>query len=593
MACPLCVAISGAASNPEELRKLQWIPVIALTAKASDEVPALPNGLSLALHERRAVLWYHANQPHRGSPRYVEPLPGGCLVRHSKQGVVLLFNSYPFILLFLPVTLFGFFLLARRGHRLAAAWLAAASIFFYGFWNPVYVVLLLASIGSNYAFGARLASLHASGREAQAGRLLAVAVAGNLLLLGYYKYANFFLENLGKLTGAPRDLAEIVLPLGISFFTFTQIAFLVDARRGKAKEYSFIHYCLFVTYFPHLIAGPILHHGEMMPQFRKEETYRVKWENLAVGLTLFLIGLYKKTVLADGIAEFVGPTFDAAAAGTALTSYNAWGAALAYAFQIYFDFSGYSDMAIGLSRLFGIVLPLNFDSPYKAASIMDFWRRWHITLSRFLRDYLYIPLGGNRRGTVRRYLNLFLTMLLGGFWHGAGWTYICWGMVHGTCLMLNRGWMSLCQAVRFEPQNMPGWAALARLLTFTTVVVAWVFFRASNMDAALAMLKAMAGMGAPDVPGCTLISCLDGGAIQVAWIAALLVVVWTFPNTQEILANVRPGLVSPGYREILPQQPARRWMWRPSLAWLVAVAGVGIYAVLSISEFSEFIYFAF
>lgn len=339
----------------------------------------------------------------------------------------MLFNSYPFILLFLPTTLLGFFLLAKIKHRLAAAWLAAASIFFYGWWNPAYVLLLLTSIGMNYAFGVRLARLHAAGRDEHAGHLLTVAVVADLLLLCYYKYADFFLTNLGKLAGTPLGLAEIALPLGISFFTFTQIAFLVDARRGEAKEYSLIHYCLFVTYFPHLIAGPILHHGEMMPQFRNDATYRVKWENLAVGLTLFLIGLYKKTVLADGIAEFVGPAFNAAAAGSSLTLLNAWVAALAYTFQIYFDFSGYSDMAIGLSRLFGIVLPLNFDSPYKATSIIDFWRRWHITLSRFLRDYLYVSLGGNRKGTTRRYLNLFLTMLLGGFWHGAGWTFMCWG----------------------------------------------------------------------------------------------------------------------------------------------------------------------
>jgi alginate O-acetyltransferase complex protein AlgI len=524
----------------------------------------------------------------------------------------LLFNSYPFILFFLPVTVFGFFLLAKRGHRFAAAWLAAASIFFYGWWNPAYVLLLLASIGLNYAFGVRLARLHASGRDKHAGRFLAVVVSANLLLLCYYKYAGFFLANLRELTGITHDVAEIALPLGISFFTFTQIAFLVDARRGKAKEYNFIHYCLFVTYFPHLIAGPILHHGEMMPQFRNDATYRVKWENLAVGLTLFLIGLYKKTVLADGIAEFVGPTFDAAAAGSPLTLLGAWGAALAYTFQIYFDFSGYSDMAIGLSRLFGIVLPLNFDSPYKAASIAEFWRRWHITLSRFLRDYLYFSLGGNRKGAARRYLNLFLTMLLGGFWHGAGWTFICWGALHGIYLMFNHGWESLCKALRFEPKNIFGWTAFAHLITFAAVVVAWVFFRAANIDAALAMLKAMAGMSGLNSPQCWLTSwseagaalgshggqfpesnCFGGDAIQVAWIAVLFVVCWTFPNTQEVFANFRPGMVSPGYRDITPGESALKWKWRPNLAWLAVIAGFGIYAVLSISEFSEFIYFVF
>jgi alginate O-acetyltransferase complex protein AlgI len=524
----------------------------------------------------------------------------------------MLFNSYPFILLFLPATLLGFFLLAKRAHRLAAAWLAAASIFFYGWWNPAYVLLLLASIGLNYVFGVRLARLHAAGRDKHAGRFLAMVVVANLLLLCYYKYAGFFLTSLGTLAGSQLDLAVIALPLGISFFTFTQIAFLVDARRGKAKEYSLIHYCLFVTYFPHLIAGPILHHGEMMPQFRNNSAYCAKWGNLAVGLTLFLIGLYKKTVLADGIAEFVGPTFDAAAAGSAPTLLNAWCAALAYTFQIYFDFSGYSDMAIGLSRLFGIVLPLNFDSPYKATSIVDFWRRWHITLSRFLRDYLYFSLGGNRKGTARRYLNLFLTMLLGGFWHGAGWTFICWGALHGVYLMFNHGWGSLCQALRFEPKSLPGWTAFARLITFAAVVVAWVFFRAANVDAALVMLKGMAGMNGLPSPECLLTygstlgnwsikqgahfpesNCFDGDAIKFTWIWVLIVVCWAFPNTQEILATYRPALVSPGYRNIVPGQSALNWTWNPTLGWLTVIAGLGIYAMLSISEFSEFIYFLF
>jgi len=524
----------------------------------------------------------------------------------------MLFNSYPFILFFLPVTLLGFFLLARRTHGLVAAWLAAASIFFYGWWNPVYVILLLASIGLNYIFGIKLMRLRAAGRDRYAGRFLALAVAANLLLLCYYKYSAFFVTNVGLVTGTPLDFAAIALPLGISFFTFTQIAFLVDARRGEAREYNLIHYCLFVTYFPHLIAGPILHHGEMMPQFRNDSIYRVNWGNLAVGLTLFLIGLYKKTVLADGISEFVGPTFDASAAGSGPTLLDAWGAALAYTFQIYFDFSGYSDMAIGLSRMFGIVLPVNFDSPYKATSIVDFWRRWHITLSRFLRDYVYFSLGGNRKGTARRYLSLFLTMLLGGFWHGAGWTFICWGTLHAVYLVLNHGWRSLCRAVRFEPNNLPGWTVFARLITFAAVVVAWVFFRAANVDAALAMLKGMAGMNGQLSSECLLTygsafgnwliergarfpesSCFNGDAIQFIWILVSLVVCWAFPNTQEVLATHRPGLVSPGYRDIVPGRSALNWMWNPTLGWLAVIGGLGVFAMLSISEFSEFIYFAF
>ena len=253
----------------------------------------------------------------------------------------MLFNSYSFILLFLPATLSGYFLLARRAHWLAAGWLAAASLFFYALWSPLHALLLLGSICANFAFGVRLASLQASGEDRRANRLLAMAIAGNLLLLCYYKYTNFFLASIGTLTGAAFRVAEIALPLGISFFTFTQIAFLADARRGKAREFSFIHYCLFVTYFPHLIAGPILHHGEMMPQFRDRAAYHLKWENLAVGLTLFLIGLFKKTGIADNVADFARPAFDAAGAGSVLNPLDAWIAAFAYTLQIYFDFSGF------------------------------------------------------------------------------------------------------------------------------------------------------------------------------------------------------------------------------------------------------------
>jgi len=522
----------------------------------------------------------------------------------------LLFNSFPFIFLFLPVVLLGFFLLGGRTHKLAAAWLAAGSIFFYGWWNPAYVILLLASIVCNFLFGAKLARLHAEGREVQAGRILVLAVAANLLLLGYYKYTNFFLANLGKLAAVPL-IAEIVLPLGISFFTFTQIAFLVDARRGEAKEYSFVHYCLFVTYFPHLIAGPILHHGEMMPQFRDSAVYRLKWDNVAVGLTVFLIGLYKKTVLADGVAEYVAPAFNAAAGGAAPTLLDAWGAALAYTFQIYFDFSGYSDMAIGLSRMFGILLPLNFDSPYKAASIIDFWRRWHITLSRFLRDYLYFALGGNRRGAARRHLNLFLTMLIGGFWHGAGWTFVCWGALHGVYLALNHGLRSLCRGLGFAPERLPGWRHFARLLTFAGVVVAWVFFRAADLNAALVMLKGMAGLNGVVLPerwlrywgafGQWLIEHgvrfaemnLFGGGGQINWLWILLLICWALPNTQEVMAAYRPGLVSPGYRPISQGQSIWNWAWKPGPVWLAITAGLGIYALLAITGFSEFIYFQF
>lgn len=357
----------------------------------------------------------------------------------------MLFSSPEFIYLYLPIVLLGFFWLAKWSHRIAATWLTAASLFFYGWWNPAYLGLLMASIFFNYSMGVVLARESMRPPDSRRRFLLVFGIAANLLLLGYFKYANFFLDSTNAVIGTTWDAGEIILPLGISFFTFTQIAFLVDAWRGLAKEFNFIHYGLFVTYFPHLIAGPVLHHKEMMPQFGQSETYRLQWENIAVGLTIFAIGLFKKIVLADGVAPYASPVFDAAHAGETLTFLEAWGGVLAYTLQLYFDFSGYSDMAIGASRLFGVRLPLNFNSPYQALNIIDFWRRWHMTLSRFLRDYLYFALGGNRHGKSRRYVNLLVTMLLGGLWHGAGWTFVVWGGLHGLYLVINHAWSGVKQ----------------------------------------------------------------------------------------------------------------------------------------------------
>lgn len=299
----------------------------------------------------------------------------------------------------------------------AKLWLTFTSLVFYGWWNPVYVLLIVASMLFNFWLGRRMGLAVRAGGSA--GLWLFWGITANLLLLGYFKYANFFVSNLDVVFGTGWTIGKIVLPLGISFFTFTQIAYLVDVRRGVVCEYDLGDFLLFITFFPHLIAGPIIHHSEMMPQFAEPKTFRFQWENLAVGLAIFSMGLFKKVVIADGLSRHAVKVFDAAAAGQPLYAADAWAGVFSYAFQIYFDFSGYSDMAIALARMFGITLPLNFNSPYKAVNIIEFWRRWHMTLSRFLRDYLYIPLGGNRRGTGRRYLNLILTMVLGGLWHGA------------------------------------------------------------------------------------------------------------------------------------------------------------------------------
>jgi alginate O-acetyltransferase complex protein AlgI len=309
---------------------------------------------------------------------------------------------------FFPILWAGFFLFGQVNRYLAVGWAVLGSLVFYGWDDPWRLIpLILVSIAFNFVVGRGLS-------RKQSGWLLFLGVTGNLLLLGYFKYATFLVDTVAALSGRSLPNLDIVLPIGISFYTFTQIAFLVDAYRGEAREYEPLKYGLFVTYFPHLIAGPILHHKEIMPQFDRPDIYVPRLDCVVLGLTWFAIGLFKKVILADGIAAFVGAAYKAASSGAAVSFSDAWIGTASYALQIYFDFSGYSDMAIGLALIMGITFPLNFNSPYKADSLIDFWRRWHMTLSRFLRDYLYIPLGGNRQGPGRRYVNLLITMVLGG-----------------------------------------------------------------------------------------------------------------------------------------------------------------------------------
>jgi len=524
-----------------------------------------------------------------------------------------LFNSYAFLFFFLPATLVGFFQIGRYSRPLAALWLFAASLFFYGWWNPAYVGLLLASILFNYAIGTALSREYMRGHARRNKWVLGFGVAVDLGLLAYYKYAHFFVASANSALSLGWQIEPIILPLGISFFTFTQIAFLVDAYRGEVKEANFIHYGLFVTYFPHLIAGPVLHHKEMMPQFALPTTYRVHWENLSVGLTIFTIGLFKKVVLADGISPFAAPVFEMAAHGGTLGFLEAWGGALAYTFQLYFDFSGYSDMAIGLSRLFGVKLPLNFDSPYKAVNIIDFWRRWHMTLSRFLRDYLYFALGGNRKGPARRYLNLLATMLLGGLWHGAGWTFVIWGALHGFYLIINHAWRQMRAALGHDLEHSSPLGRFAGMaLTFLVVVVGWVFFRASSLDAALVMLNSMLGLNGITLPGSwyglfhwrlvQLMGSLGIGFGYVpifaeglsyspllGWIAALWALAWLAPNTQQIMTIYKPALESIG----TISEPAHYFLWGPNKAFSWMMGFLFVVALFSMDRVSEFLYFQF
>jgi alginate O-acetyltransferase complex protein AlgI len=332
--------------------------------------------------------------------------------------------------------------------------------------------------------------------------MLTFALVVDLAVLATFKYADFFIANIDAVAttlGRPGiDMLGIVLPIGISFYTFTQIAFLVDCYQGKVYERRFVHYLLFVSYFPHLISGPVLHHAQMMPQFREPSTYRPDIAKIYLGISIFGIGLAKKIVLADSLADFANPFFDFARAGETITFIDGWMGALAYTLQLYFDFSGYTDMAIGLSLLFGVTLPINFDSPYKATSIIDFWRRWHITLSNFLRDYLYIPLGGNRKGAARRYANLLTTMLLGGLWHGANWTFVLWGAMHGVLLALNHLWRALSGST--GPTGLAG-RIIGWWLTFVAVLLAWVVFRADSLATAMAIYRGLLGRNGFVLPG--------------------------------------------------------------------------------------------
>ncbi|MCW5751309.1 MAG: MBOAT family protein [Alphaproteobacteria bacterium] len=496
----------------------------------------------------------------------------------------MLFNSFPFIFAFLPVTLAGFLLLSRGGNRLAAIWwLVFASLFFYGWWDWRYVGLIVLTVLFNYALGNDLA------RRGQGGyrrALLAGGVAANLALLGYFKYAMFVAGNLNFLFGTDWDVGRIILPLGISFFTFQQIAYLVDAYRHQAERSSLAEYALFVTFFPQLIAGPIVHHKDTIPQFRDGRTFRPRLNNFAVGLTIFAIGLFKKTVIADGLAFYATPVFALADQGGNVTMLEAWSGALAYTFQLYFDFSGYSDMAIGLARLFGVRLPLNFFSPYKSTSIVEFWRRWHMTLSRFLRDYLYIPLGGNRGGAGLRYRNVLVTMLLGGLWHGAGWNFVLWGAIHGVALVVNQLWVA--SGLRRLPPLIAG------LLTFLLVVFAWVFFRAETLDGALAILRGMIGLGGL-AEGRRLLPGTGDIVFCALALAAAAAIAFLAPNTAEIMRRYRPALLE----TLRGSRPAGgrlfRWLvWRPSLPWAVAVGGAASFAVAAIFGWqSEFLYFQF
>ena len=486
----------------------------------------------------------------------------------------MLFNSYEFIFLFLPITFFVYFYLnSKRMTEASKAFLVVSSLFFYSWWNPIYLPLILISMVFNYVIGTSLTK-EIEHKKVSKKQLLTIGIIGNVSLLGYFKYSDFFIANFNTVFSADVPLLHLALPLAISFFTFQQIAYLVDSYRGETKEYDFMNYAVFVTFFPQLIAGPIVHHKEMMPQFANIKNKVKNYKNIALGLFIFSIGLFKKVVIADTFAVWATAGFDNA---PVLNLFEAWATSLSYTFQLYFDFSGYTDMAIGAALLFNIKLPINFNSPYKATNIQDFWRRWHITLSRFLKDYIYIPLGGNRISNFRTYNNLMATFIIGGLWHGAGWTFVFWGFLHGLALVIHRAWSQL----GFKLNTIVAW-----FITFNFINIAWVFFRAKEWEDAIKVLKGMFGLSGVVIAEkyqeslaslqqygvifSDVTQHIGDGSKSLGWIFVAFILVLVFRNSMKMSDT-----------------------FRPSYKTLTFSLIIMIYSILSFNKVSEFLYFNF
>ncbi len=504
----------------------------------------------------------------------------------------MLFNSFTFILAFLPLSLIAYYATGKATGFGATqkAILVLFSLFFYGFWKPIYLWLLFASLLFNFAAFKAMRGAPQFKRP-----ILLGGVVFNLGLLGFFKYAGFFAETASLLPGLEFPALNIVLPLAISFFTFQQIAFLVDADKDESFDYSFIDYSFFVTFFPQLIAGPIVHHTEIIPQYARLNERMNVLRNLHIGLAVFTIGLAKKVLLADSFAQYATPIFAAADGGAAIGFRDGWTASLAYTLQLYFDFSGYSEMAVGLAAMFGLKLPVNFNMPYKSRNISDFWRRWHITLSEFLRDYLYIPLGGNRKGPARRYFNQFATMVLGGLWHGAGWTFVFWGALHGAYLALNQAVTDFAPGLSDAIKRVP---LLSYALTFIAVVYAWVFFRAETFSGALTIVAAMSNLSALGAPAEVAPVIRTGLAVSLPGSAALhlaigLAICFLAPSTLQIAADPETALLRG--KDYAPPEGGRFAIARAAIANPLSIAllfALSLYQIL-LSGAGEFLYFNF
>jgi alginate O-acetyltransferase complex protein AlgI len=470
-----------------------------------------------------------------------------------------------------------FYFIGKNSREFAMLWLVLSSLFFYGWWNPSLLSLIISSIIVNYCIGEVIRKV----KKRTAFICMVLGVVFNLGLIGYFKYANFFVDTVNQFIGASYHLDKIILPLAISFFTFQQITYLVDRYHDDIEDHGFLHYCLFVTFFPQLIAGPIVHHKEILTQFTHKLFCKINANNLALGISVFSIGLFKKVILADGISTYSTAMFSSAENGLMLSIEEYWIGALAYSMQLYFDFSGYSDMAIGLALLFGINLPINFNSPYKATSIIEFWTRWHITLSRFLKDYVYIPLGGNRHGANIKYRNLIITMLLGGLWHGAGWTFVIWGGLHGIYLAINHFWRFVVAKFKYDLSSfLVTKRAFSFIITFMAVLVGWVIFRSDSISTASTILLGMCGLVNGEYQGLFSLSRATLCVFILLFIALFL------PNTQQIV----------GYLNRIEDKATKLdniIVWSPSLAWCIYTAALLSTSILFLSRESEFLYFQF
>ena len=508
----------------------------------------------------------------------------------------MLFNSYTFIFAFLPVTYIGFLILGgAENRRWAIAWLIFASLFFYGWWNPKYLALLAFSILFNFFVGRWLSNEFVHRPKFKKG-LLIFGVAVNLLLLCYFKYLVFILSSLDDLFSVSFSPGlTILIPLAISFFTFQQITYLVDSYRSKTANPKFLEYCLFVCFFPQLISGPIVHHKEMLPQFGRSETFKFNADNLINGSVLFVIGLFKKAVIADGLGEYVAPVFTMASEGVPVTLLESWGGITSFALQIYFDFSGYTDMAIGCAIMFGVRLPVNFDSPFKAVNRFEFWRRWHMTFARFMRNQVFLPLAHNKMIYLNPIIALSISVLLGGIWHGAGVTFIIWGFLHALFLLINHLWHRLKRRLGLNRGQSTRLAICASvLLNFLIGALAGIFFRAESIESAMVVLRGVVGLNGvvfTELPGFF-------GTMEVVWISALLIIVWLFPNSQQLMAKniafLYPG-DGPHSKRLssITNSLVKAFEFRTNIWWALFIGGLAAFSLAMMTRTERFIYFQF